>query len=99
MTTNANTKLTFDPNAINIGVVGATGLVGGLMRSILTERAFPAASARFFASARSAGSTLVFNDQEIPPRPTTAVSTSYSFPPADRRRRRWRPRSRLRVRW
>ena len=66
MTTNANTKLTFDPNAINIGVVGATGLVGGLMRSILTERAFPAASTRFFASARSAGSTLVFNDQEIP---------------------------------
>ena len=60
-----STQLTFDPNAINIGVVGATGLVGGLMRTILAERGFPAASVRFFASARSAGSTLVFNDTDI----------------------------------
>jgi aspartate-semialdehyde dehydrogenase len=43
---------------LNIGIVGATGQVGGVMRKILEERNFPVASIRFFASARSAGSTL-----------------------------------------
>src|SRR5262249_46918740 len=37
-----------------IGVVGATGMVGGVIRSILAQRA-SGASVRFFASARSAG--------------------------------------------
>lgn len=60
-----NTKLTFDPAAVRVGVVGATGLVGGLMRSILAERKFPAASVRYFASARSAGSTLPWNGEDI----------------------------------
>ena len=43
---------------VNIGVVGATGLVGNAMREILEQRNFPAAKVRYFASARSAGSTL-----------------------------------------
>lgn len=60
-----STKLSFNPSAINIGVVGATGLVGSLMRSILAERDFPAGSVRFFASARSAGATLPFADAEV----------------------------------
>ena len=48
-----------------IGIVGATGLVGGLMRSILAERAFPARSLRLFASARSAGSRIRWQGTEI----------------------------------
>ena len=43
---------------MKIGMVGATGMVGEVMRQILTERAFPADEVRFFASARSAGRTL-----------------------------------------
>jgi aspartate-semialdehyde dehydrogenase len=48
-----------------VGVVGATGLVGELMRSLLDERDFPLSSLRLFASARSAGSKLRWRDQEI----------------------------------
>ena len=44
--------------AVRIGVVGATGQVGGVMRRLLAERAFPAGDVRFFASARSAGTSL-----------------------------------------
>jgi len=43
---------------MNIGIVGATGVVGGLMRSVLAERHFPVADLRLFASARSAGLRL-----------------------------------------
>jgi len=50
---------------LNIGIVGATGLVGGLMRSILAERQFPVAALRLFASARSAGSRIDWNGREI----------------------------------
>ena len=48
-----------------VGVVGATGLVGGLMRDLLAERGFPVADIRLFASARSAGSTLPWRGGEI----------------------------------
>ncbi|HEV7565858.1 MAG TPA: aspartate-semialdehyde dehydrogenase [Microbacteriaceae bacterium] len=50
---------------VNVGVVGATGQVGAVMRRLLEERDFPIASIRFFASARSAGSTLPFKGQDI----------------------------------
>jgi aspartate-semialdehyde dehydrogenase len=50
---------------VNIGVVGATGQVGQVMRKLLEERDFPATSVRFFASARSAGTKLTFRGQEI----------------------------------
>ena len=50
---------------VNIGVVGATGQVGMVVRRLLQERDFPVASIRFFASARSAGSTLPWNGGEI----------------------------------
>ena len=49
----------------NIGIVGATGLVGGMMLSILAERDFPAGAVRLFASARSAGRTLSFRGRDI----------------------------------
>jgi aspartate-semialdehyde dehydrogenase len=50
---------------LNIGVVGATGQVGKVMREILAERKFPIASIRFFASSRSAGTTLPFDGKDI----------------------------------
>jgi aspartate-semialdehyde dehydrogenase len=49
----------------NVAVVGATGQVGSVMRKLLFERGFPVAGVRFFASARSAGLTLPWGDQEI----------------------------------
>jgi aspartate-semialdehyde dehydrogenase len=51
--------------AVNVGIIGATGLVGGVMRSVLAERQFPVASLRLFASARSAGRRLRWQDGEI----------------------------------
>jgi aspartate-semialdehyde dehydrogenase len=50
---------------VAIGVVGATGQVGQVMRTLLEERNFPATSVRFFASARSQGRKLAFCGQEI----------------------------------
>jgi hypothetical protein len=38
---------------LNVGVVGATGLVGSMMRELLVEREFPVATLRLFASSRS----------------------------------------------
>jgi aspartate-semialdehyde dehydrogenase len=50
---------------MRIGIVGATGQVGGVMRQVLAERQFPAEQVRFFASARSAGQTLPWRDTEV----------------------------------
>ncbi|MHA3682988.1 aspartate-semialdehyde dehydrogenase [Leucobacter sp. HY1908] len=50
---------------LSIGIAGATGQVGAVMRQLLLEREFPVASIRFFASARSAGTTLAFGDQQV----------------------------------
>ncbi len=43
---------------LNVGIVGATGLVGSMMRQLLAERNFPIARLRLFASARSAGTSI-----------------------------------------
>lgn len=43
---------------LNVGVVGATGLVGTMIREILAERNFPIGQLRLFASARSAGKEI-----------------------------------------
>lgn len=52
--------------SLNIGIVGATGQVGEVIRDILeTEPGFEIASVRFFASARSAGKTLPFRGEQI----------------------------------
>ncbi|MFV0495717.1 aspartate-semialdehyde dehydrogenase [Mycobacterium sp.] len=53
---------------VAIGVVGATGQVGQVMRTLLEERDFPAgggSQVRFFASARSRGRKLAFRGREI----------------------------------
>jgi aspartate-semialdehyde dehydrogenase len=50
---------------MHVGIVGATGLVGTMMQSILAERRFPVAELRLFASARSAGRRLTWRGREI----------------------------------
>ncbi|MGV8876623.1 MAG: aspartate-semialdehyde dehydrogenase [Rhodoglobus sp.] len=50
---------------ISIGVVGATGQVGAVVRSLLEQRNFPITQIRFFASARSAGTQLIFRGEPI----------------------------------
>ncbi len=52
-------------SGVRIGVVGATGLVGSAVRTLLEQRDFPLSQIRFFASARSAGSTLVFRGEDV----------------------------------
>lgn len=52
-------------NGLRVGVVGATGQVGTVMRTLLEERDFPIAEIRFFATARSAGSTISFAGEDI----------------------------------
>ncbi|TAK24910.1 MAG: aspartate-semialdehyde dehydrogenase [Chloroflexota bacterium] len=48
-----------------VAIVGATGLVGRTMATVLCERHFPVRSLRMFASARSAGSSLEWNGRSI----------------------------------
>jgi aspartate-semialdehyde dehydrogenase len=50
---------------MDIGIIGATGQVGGVMLRVLAERNFPVAGLRLFASARSAGRTLPWGGREI----------------------------------
>ena len=50
---------------MNVGVVGATGLVGTEMLQVLAERSFPVDTLRVFASARSDGRTLTFGEREV----------------------------------
>jgi aspartate-semialdehyde dehydrogenase len=50
---------------MNVAVVGATGQVGQVMRSVLVERDFPVDRIRFFASHRSAGRTLDWKGEAI----------------------------------
>jgi aspartate-semialdehyde dehydrogenase len=50
---------------MHVGIFGATGQVGGVMREILEERSFPLDTLRLFASERSVGRTLSFKGEEI----------------------------------
>jgi aspartate-semialdehyde dehydrogenase len=50
---------------MRVGIFGATGQVGGVMRSILAERDFPVDEMRYFASARSAGRRLPWGNQDV----------------------------------
>jgi aspartate-semialdehyde dehydrogenase len=50
---------------MRVGVVGATGQVGTVMRRLLAERKFPIEDIRFFASARSAGTTLEWEGVDV----------------------------------
>src|SRR6266702_2166408 len=50
---------------MRVGVVGATGQVGAVMRRLLAERSFPVDEIRFFASTRSAGNTLPWEGVDV----------------------------------
>jgi aspartate-semialdehyde dehydrogenase len=50
---------------MNLGIVGASGLVGGVMRSVLDERRFPVDRLRLFASSRSAGRRLPWQGVDV----------------------------------
>lgn len=50
---------------ITLGVVGATGQVGRVMRTLLEERGTDLDEIRFFASARSAGQVLKFKGRDV----------------------------------
>lgn len=51
---------------ISVGVVGATGLVGATMISVLQERSFPVDRFHAFASSESRGKTVQFRNQNYP---------------------------------
>ncbi len=50
---------------MRVGVFGATGQVGGVIRQLLAERGFPADQMRYFATARSAGKKLDWKGSEV----------------------------------
>jgi aspartate-semialdehyde dehydrogenase len=52
-------------SGLSVAVVGATGQVGGAMLDILEERGFPVRELRAFATARSAGSDVVFHGKAV----------------------------------
>lgn len=58
---------------MRIGIVGATGMVGTVMRSLLAERNYPVSELRLFASARSAGSKIDWNGAKITVEDATAA--------------------------
>jgi aspartate-semialdehyde dehydrogenase len=65
-------------SGVRVGVFGATGQVGGVMRSVLVERAFPVAQIRYFASARSAGRRLPWKDTEVVVEDSGVAETSFA---------------------
>ena len=50
---------------VDVGVIGATGLVGQEMLRILEQRSFPVGTLRVYASPRSEGRALPFRDGEV----------------------------------
>lgn len=61
-----STPLNTSRQKINIGVVGATGVVGETFLSLIDEREFPAGEIRLFASEASVGLTRTCLGQEWP---------------------------------
>ncbi len=61
---------------MRVGLVGATGMVGTVMRQLLAERNYPVDELRMFASARSAGSTIEWNGRTITVEDATSADPS-----------------------
>jgi aspartate-semialdehyde dehydrogenase len=57
--------MTAGQSGVRIGVVGATGQVGAVVRQILADRDFPVREIRYFASERSAGTSLPWKGEDI----------------------------------
>jgi len=51
--------------SLNVGIVGATGVVGEVFLQLLQERHFPVGKLKLFASDRSAGQTRKFKHEDI----------------------------------
>jgi aspartate-semialdehyde dehydrogenase len=62
---------------LSVGVFGATGQVGAVMRELLISRRYPVRELRFFASARSIGRTIAFQDREIEVEDSGAPETDF----------------------
>ena len=58
--------------AVNVAVVGATGAVGDLIRTVLAERNFPVRTIKFLASEKSAGKSVTFAGKTYPVEPIRA---------------------------
>ncbi len=56
---------------MNVGIVGATGLVGEKVIQILAERNFPVTNLLLFSSEKSAGTKILFHGEEIEVTPLT----------------------------
>lgn len=50
--------------SVRLAIVGATGLVGSVMRQVVEERNFPFTTLKFLASERSAGQTITFKGKD-----------------------------------
>ena len=61
---------------MRVGLVGATGMVGTVMRQLLAERNYPVDELRMFASARSAGSTIEWTGRTITVEDATTADPS-----------------------
>lgn len=61
---------------MRLGIVGATGQVGGVLLAILAERDFPVDELRLFASARSAGRKIEWKDTTVTVEDATTASYS-----------------------
>ncbi|WP_165067748.1 aspartate-semialdehyde dehydrogenase [Marisediminicola senii] len=75
-TSTTTTSTTTTGTGIRLGVVGATGQVGAVVRQLLEERDFPVAEIRYFASARSAGTTLPFRGEQVTVEDTATADVS-----------------------
>ena len=64
-------------DGFSVGVFGATGQVGAVMRTLLAERRFPVRELRYFGSARSVGRTLGWGETEIAVEDSGAAETSF----------------------
>jgi aspartate-semialdehyde dehydrogenase len=64
---------------LTVAIVGATGLVGGTMIQVLTERRFPVSELRLLASGRSAGKQVRVGDRDE----TVAEATPEAFDGVD----------------
>jgi len=65
-------------DGLAVGVFGATGQVGAVMRSLLAARQFPIRELRFFASSRSAGRTLPWGETGIIVEDSGSMDTDFA---------------------
>ncbi len=59
---------------LNVGIAGATGVVGGAVRQILQERRFPVGELRLLASARTHGRPRAYDGRELTVQEMTPAS-------------------------